>query len=867
MVAIANTLDLGLEINRSAHARLGVVAAENLTRDEAAERARLLTVASYDVELDLTTALDEPQHFLSTSTVAFDCGASGVTTHIDITADRIVSATLNGEPIDASAAFTGRRLAIAPTVGANELRVVASCVYSRSGEGLHRFVDPVDKEVYLYTQFETFDAHRMFACFDQPDLKSSFRFVVAAPGHWKVLSNMPSSRDGDVHTFSPTPVQSTYITAIVAGPYVGTTAKHRDIELGVYCRASLGEYLDANDIIEISRQGFDAFEPLFGTAYAWPKYDQIFVPEFNAGAMENAGCVTFAEAYVFRSRQTDAAYERRAVTVLHEMAHMWFGDLVTMRWWDDLWLNESFAEYVSTYVTALHTRWPDAWTSFCNVEKTWAYRQDQLATTHPIAADIEDIEAVLTNFDGITYAKGASVLKLLSHWVGEDAFFAATRAYFAEHAYSNTTLPDFLSALETASGRDMSTWAQEWLQTSGVNTLRPSFETDPDGRFTSFAIEQTAISEHPTLRSHRLRIGQYVDGADGLQRIGQVEVDMAGARTEVPALLGVAQPDLLLLNDDDLTYAKIRLDDRSWQTLVASIGRLTDSLARTLCWGAAWDMARDAEVTAGDYLDLVLAGIAQETEVGTVQTLLRLAAQTIDPYGDPARAAKRRERLATRAFELLDASETGGDLQLAFARAAAGAAVTDSQLSRVAAILDGSEVVDGLAVDTDLRWLLLQRLVATGRVDDAAIDAELERDNTSAGHRHSLTLRASRPTAEAKAEAWRAVVEQGDLPNADQAATIAGFVSFEQRELLAPYVDKYFDAIGEVYRTRSHEMAEQIVSGLYPMWASDAGTVEQTESYLAAEQPGAALRRMLVEARDALSRALRARDFDIASAT
>jgi aminopeptidase N len=572
--------------------------------------------------------------------------------------------------------------------------------------------------------------------------------------------------------------------------------------------------------------------------------------------------VTFTEDYVFRSRVTDAAYERRAVTVLHEMAHMWFGDLVTMRWWDDLWLNESFAEYVSTYVTAGHTRWPDAWTSFCNVEKTWAYRQDQLATTHPIAADIPDIEAVSTNFDGITYAKGASVLKLLAHWVGEDAFYAATRAYFAQHAFSNTTLPDFLGALETASGRDMSQWAAEWLQTSGVNTLRPQFETDDEGRFTSFTVEQSAIADHPTLRAHRLRIGLYVDGPDGLRRDHQVEIDVSGASTPVPALLGITQPDLILANDDDLTYAKIRLDDRSWQTLVSSIGKFSDPLARTICWGAAWDMARDAEVSAGDYLDLVLGGVAGETEVGTVQQLLRLAAQVIDPYGNPAKADERRRRLAARAFELLDASESAGDLQLAFARAAITNASDDGQLSRVAALLDGSETIDGLRIDTDLRWLLLHRLVATGRFGSEAVEAELERDNTSAGKEHALSALAARPTAEAKAEAWAAVVEKGELPNAEQGATIAGFVSFEQRSLLMPYLDAYFEAIGDLYRTRSTEMAQQLVTGLYPMWATDASTVERTDAYLRDEQPGAALRRMLVEARDALARALRAQARD-----
>ncbi|HVX68203.1 MAG TPA: aminopeptidase N [Mycobacteriales bacterium] len=838
------------------------MAAENLTLVEATERRRLLDVALYDVAIDLTAALSEPRRYRSTSTVTFSCIEPGATAHIDITADAIESATLNGTPIDVDRAFTGQRLELPPLEAANELTVVAQCVYSRTGEGLHRFVDPVDSEVYLYTQFETFDAHRMFACFDQPDLKATFRFVVDAPSHWRVLSNMPSKRDGGRHLFDPTPRQSTYITAIVAGPYEGRTDTHDGIDLGVYCRKSLLEHLDADDVLEVTKQGFDAFHALFDTRYGWPKYDQVFVPEFNMGAMENAGCVTFTEDYIFRSRTTDYSYERRAVTVLHEMAHMWFGDLVTMRWWDDLWLNESFAEYVSTYVTANHTRWPDAWTSFCNIEKTWAYRQDQLATTHPIAAVIPDIEAVSTNFDGITYAKGASVLKLLAAWVGEDAFFSATRAYFARHAHSNTTLQDLLDALETASGRDLTAWTQQWIQTAGVNTLRTEFEVDAEERFTSFAVRQEAIQEHPTLRMHRLRIGLYSNDDNGLQRQHQVEIDVAGERTEVPELIGVRRPDLVLLNDDDLTYAKIRLDDHSWQTLVSSIGRLTDPLARTLCWSAAWDMTRDAEVAAGDYLDLVLGGIGLETEVGTVQSLLRLAAQAIDPFGDPARSEERRARLAGRAFELLDSSTPGGDLQLAFARAAATNATGDVQLKRVAAIFEGREEIDGLVVDTELRWLLLRRLIATGRADDAQIDAELRRDDTSAGRCHALDLRAARPNAAAKAEAWRLIVESDELPNAEQGATIAGFVSYEQRDLLAPYVEAYFASIGDIYRSRSAEMAQQLIAGLYPYWATDASTIARTEVYLEQEQPGAALRRMLLEGRDALARALRSRERD-----
>ena len=837
--------------------------AENLTRAEAHERAALIDVDSYDVRLDLSMAIDEPSIFRSSSTIRFSCRQPGAGTHLDITADRIVAATLNGAPVDIEGGFTGQRLALADLAADNELQVVANCVYSRTGEGLHRFVDPVDKNVYLYSQFETFDAHRMFPCFDQPDLKATFAFTVEAPESWRVISNMPATQDGDVRVFEPTPRQSTYITAMVAGEYVGVEDSHDGIPLGVYCRKSLAEHLDADEVIKVTKQGFDAFHALFDSRYPWPKYDQVFCPEFNMGAMENAGCVTITEDYVFRSRTTDAAYERRAVTVLHEMAHMWFGDLVTMRWWDDLWLNESFAEFVSTQVTAESTRWPDAWTSFCTIEKTWAYRQDQLSTTHPIAADIVDIEAVTTNFDGITYAKGASVLKQLAHWVGRDAFFAATRAYFAQHAFSNTTLQDLLDALTEASGRDLSTWSKEWLQTAGVNTLRSRFEVDASGAFTSFDVVQEAPEDHPTLRSHRLRIGLYDRADAGLVRVRQVDVEVVGQSTAVPELVGVAKPDLVLLNDDDMTYAKIRLDEGSWRTLVDGIGQLGDPLARTLCWGAAWDMTRDAEVSCGDYLDLVLAGIGQETEIGTVQSLLRLASQAIDPYGDPARRDSRRTRLADRTLQLLDDSPSGSDFQIAFVRAAAANAVTDAQLARVAALLDGSESVDGLMIDTELRWALLHRLVVTGRAGDAEIEAELERDDTAAGRRHVLTLRSARPTAEAKAEAWRLVVEQDELPNADQGAVLAGFADYAHRELLAPYAAKYFDAINTIYRDRSSEMAQDIINGLYPYYVTTQETVDRTNAYLRDEQPGPALRRMLLEARDGLARALRAQARDV----
>ena len=842
----------------------GVSALENLTRDEARERARLLEVASYDVLLDLNLAPTDSPVFRSRSVVRFACTEPGASTYIDITADQILEATLNGEPIDVEIAFTGRRLQLPPLAADNELTIVADCVFMRTGEGLHRMTDPVDKETYLYTQFETFDAHRMFACFDQPDLKATFRFVVDAPSHWTVVSNMPSTREADRWSFEPTPKQSSYITALVAGAYHRVDSEHDGIPLGIFCRQSLAQYLDADEIFAVTRQGFDFYHQQFGYRYPWPKYDQLFVPEFNAGAMENAGAVTFLEDYVFRSRTTDAAYERRAVTILHEMAHMWFGDLVTMRWWDDLWLNESFAEYVSTRAAADATRWTQAWTTFCNIEKSWAYRQDQLPTTHPIASDIVDIEAVKVNFDGITYAKGASVLKQLAHWVGEDTFMKACAGYFRRHAFSNTTLQDLLDALAEASGRDLSTWSKEWLQTAGVNTLRPKFEVDDNGVFTSFAITQEAPEDHPTLRSHRLRVGLYDKTPRGLVRRHQVETDITGASTDVPDLVSQHQPDLILVNDDDLTYGKIRLDERSQRTLVEHVGELMDPMPRALCWTAAWDMARDAEMRAGDYLELVVNGVQLETEIGTVQSLLRLARQSIVPFGDKSKREQRLTSLSDRIIELLLAAPAASDTQLAYARALAANAMTDEQLKLIEDLLVGNRVPEGLAVDTELRWTLLERLIVMDRAGDDAIQAELDRDNTAAGRRHALALRAARPTAEAKAEAWELAVHDVSLPNAEQAAVITGFQQTEHRELLAPYVETYFDVIADAWESRTSEMAQQIVIGLYPSLIDTQDTVSRTDLYLREAQPVPPLRRLVTESRDNLARALRAqvRDTD-----
>jgi aminopeptidase N len=844
----------------------------NLTRDEAQARARIITVDSYDVTLDLTR--DEAT-FLSTTVVRFASTEPAERTFIDLVADGVREVELNGRALDPGEVFDGVRITLDDLGADNTLRVVADCRYMNTGEGLHRFVDPVDKAVYLYTQFEVADSRRMFTVFEQPDLKATFTFTVTAPAEWQVVSNAASPAPEPAGTglatwrFPATERMSSYITALVAGPYHRVQSEYRSgdrvIPLSLYCRSSLAEYLDSDVLFEETRQGFEFFERVFDYPYPFGKYDQLFVPEFNAGAMENAGCVTHNEDYVFRSRVPEVAYERRAVTILHEMAHMWFGDLVTMTWWNDLWLNESFAEWASTLAAAEATRWTSAWTTFANTDKTWAYRQDQLPSTHPIAAEINDLEDVEVNFDGITYAKGASVLKLLAAWVGRDEFLEGLRRYFRAFEWGNTTLSDLLGKLEETSGRDLKAWSAEWLETAGVNTLRPEFSTDENGKFTSFAVLQEAPDAWPTLRSHRLAVGLYGRTDKGLVRVDRVELDVTGARTEVPALVGLDQPDLVLLNDDDLTYAKIRLDERSLTTLNEAVGDLQDTLARSLCWAAAWDMVRDGEISTTAYMDLVLTGITRETDSSVTRTLLRQAETASILFSAPEHREATRQRLADGLARLLRDAPPGSDAQLQLARAFAAAAATDEHCATVAGILDDSAPLEGLSVDTDLRWHLLHYLVAAGRADEKAVDAELERDDTATGRRQAAAALAARPTAEAKQEAWSSVLDDDDLPNAVQTAIIGGFANASQLDLLRPYVAPYFDSIRSVWADRTNDTAQNIIIGLFPTLLAEPPTLDAADAWLAANTDAVpALRRLVIEARDGVARALRAQAKDAA---
>jgi aminopeptidase N len=854
------------------------VAVPNLTRDDARARAELITVDSYAIELDLTDGGGKPSErtFRSTTTVRFSATRPDAETFIDAIVDTFHTVTLNGDAVDLTGYRPQDGITLSGLQADNVLVVDADMLYTNTGEGLHRFVDPLDGETYLYTQFETADAKRMYACFDQPDIKASFAISATVPDHWEVASNgrpleVEDLPVGKVVHFATTPRISPYITALVAGPYHVERSSHDGIDLGLWCRRTLARHFDPGPLFEVTAQGFDWFHANFGVRYPFDKYDQLFVPEFNAGAMENAGCVTINEDYVFRSRVTDARYERRAETILHEMAHMWFGDLVTMRWWDDLWLNESFATYASALCQTNATRWRDAWTTFANVEKTWAYRQDQLPSTHPIAADAPDVQTAEVNFDGITYAKGASVLKQLGAYVGVEEFLAGLRDYFTRHAYGNTTLADLLAALERSSGRNLGDWSKLWLETTGINTIRPDFDVDDAGRYTSFEIVQeapTQIAVANTLRPHRLAVGLYDERDGQLVRTDRVELDVTGDRTAVPELIGVAQPALLLLNDDDLTYCKLRLDADSLATLRnGGIAKLADSLPRALAWAAAWDMTRDGELATRDYLALVLSGAELETDIGLMQSLTRQAMRALEIYADPQWADVGYTALADKALDRLHAAPAASDHQLAWAHTLIGAARTPEHIAALRGLLDGTDSVAGLAVDDELRWAIVATLSAHGALDAAQIDLELERDPSATGQRRAATARALQPSAEAKATAWRLAVEDDALPNSMQEAVIRGFAHPLQGELIKPYVQRYFAEIGDVWQRRTSELAQNVVVGLFPTWAAtiEAATVAAADAFLADPDVPTPLRRLVSEGRADVVRALAARETDAAA--
>ncbi|ALU70858.1 aminopeptidase N [Rhodococcus cerastii] len=816
----------------------------NLNRSEVAERSRTIDVTGYRVELDLRSAADSAAKTFSTVTT-IDLTSSAESTWLDFIGAAVDSVEVDGASIPVE--YDGSRIVLRGLGGSNVVRVAAHGHYSRSGEGLHRFVDDADDQTYLYTQYEPADARRVFACFEQPDLKAPFTFEVTAPDGWEVLSNQPATQTLSVDgaqrvTFAPTLPISTYITAIAAGPYHRVASSwsrgELTVELGAFCRASLAPHFDADNVFDITRQGLDFYAEHFDYPYPFGKYDQIFVPEYNLGAMENPGLVTFTEAYVFRGTATDEQHQRRANTILHEMAHMWFGDLVTMVWWDDLWLKESFADFMGSLVSAEATRFTDAWVAFAIKRKAWAYLQDQLPTTHPIVADIVDLEAAKLNFDGITYAKGASVLKQLVAFVGRDAFFEAARRYFKAHAFGNTTLVDLLDVLAETSGRDVREWARIWLQTTGVSTLSLDgtdlVQTDP--------------------RPHRLAVGIYDYNESGdLVRTERVELDITESRTPVDLPPGA----LTLLNDEDLTYAKVRLDAESLSTVEASLDRVSDPLARGVIWSSLWNSVRDAQLSVFRYLDMVERFAPAETDLAILSAILTDAQYAVLHYVPKSLRPNVSAGWLETTWKALFEAEPESGRQLAWARAlSAAAAVNDARAGELRSILDGTcPGPVGLALDPDLRWALWIALSATGHASVSDFDGELSKDSTSAGRTAYVRAAASIPDAETKAAAWASATTDASLSNDRLDATIAGFRSGTDPSLIEGYAVEYFSSLGKWWSERSIEIARRLVNGLFPA-AEDTSAVD---SWIQANaEAPASLRRLVLERRDHLARDLRA---------
>jgi aminopeptidase N len=845
------------------------VPGKNLTRDEAATRSTLIKTHSYRIDLDLISSAET---FVTKTTVKFSGLKPGQSTFIDAVGKRVIAATLNGVAFDVKD-YDGETIHLPALAAENELFLEIEAPYSNTGEGLHRFVDPADNEVYLYTQFETGDARQMYACFDQPDQKATFTISAITPKHWEVISNYDVDSVTDVGTdskltqFKESQVISTYVTAIVAGAYQHVHDEYvgeKTIPLGIYARKSFFQYVDAENIFKVTKQGFAYFEKTFGLAYPFGKYDQLAVAEYNWGAMENVGCVTFHEdVLIFRSKVIESARLGRASTILHEMAHMWFGDLVTMAWWEDLWLNESFAEWASYMATSEATQYTHAWTEFNALRKNWAYRQDQLSTTHPIATEMKDLEDVKTNFDGISYAKGASVLQQLVEHVGRENFIKGLRIYFTKHAFKNTTLNDLMVELEATSGRDLKPWAATWLQTAGVNTLRPEIEIE-SGTYKKLAIKQeapTMPAGSQELRPHRLRVALFDISDTQLVKRKSVPLDVAGALSEVTELKGEKEADLVLINDGDLSYAKLRFDDRSIATLKSHLGGLNEPLARALIWASLWDSVRDGELSTSDYIAIALNALGTETDISIVSATTTNITTAIWQYASPAHREGLRATVADALKKFLTAAASGSDHQLAFARGFAESAATPEQGKEILEILNGS--VKGLTVDAEIRWHFVICAVKRGLLGATEIDAELAKDNTAHGKQYRALAHAAIPTSVAKERAFKSVTEDV-LSNTIHSYTCRGFNVAMQSELLTPFIDQYFSMLIDLWNTKGYEIAETTATLLFPGFNVSDSTLAKTQNWLdvtGKDAPGA-LRRVIIEGRDALARSLRAQKKD-----
>ena len=833
-----------------------------LTEADASARAERGSDCRYELALDLTKGAPT---YRGDVTIAFALEGAGDVT-LNFRGKRIERLALNGA--EAPFAWLGRELTLpASALGPrNTLRIEYENDYDHGGDGFHQFIDPEDGEEYLYTNFEPFDAHRLFPCFDQPDIKARYRLTVTAPAEWTLTANAREAAaetlaDGRIRReYEETPPFSTYLFALIAGPYHVASEEHEGVPLGLLCRKSMAQYLDTDELFTITRQGLDFFGEFFDYPYAFGKYDQIFVPEFNHGAMENVGAVTFNESMVYRDPPTENQRRRRAEVILHEMAHMWFGNLVTMRWWNDLWLNESFATYMSYLAMEGATRFQSGWQDFNNGIKNWAYRQDQLVTTHPIAGTVRDTDETFLNFDGITYGKGASVLKQLVATIGLDGFREGMRRYFRTYDYGNASLRDFLGSLEEGSGRELGEWSRLWLETASLNTIRAQWESDGE-RLTSLELSQTAPADYPTIRPHTLETGLLTD--DGAATaIEAVPAVLEGERAEVEAARGRARPALVYPNFNDHAYAKIALDDESVAWAREHIERVGDDLLRQQLWSTLWSMVRDQQLKSTDFLAIVREKIGFERNTELVDSVLGHAANAQGRYA-PAdrREAEGRLLFATAREGLLAAPDA--DTRIIWGRALVGFAAHPDDLAYLGRLADGEETVPDFELDQDMRWGVAARHVAHGLPGAAErVAAEAGRDPSDRGQRAQLRCGTAPPDAGVKAEAWARFTGEGYGSVYLNRAAMSGFNWTHQADLLAPYVDAFFERAGGIFAERDREFATVFYGGLFPGYRVERDTLDRARALLdATPEEQAVLQRMLRESIDDLGRAIACREY------
>ncbi|MFJ9003818.1 aminopeptidase N [Streptomyces canus] len=821
----------------------------SLTREEAGERGSLLLVHSYGVDLDLTTGSDT---FRSTTKIRFDACEAGTETFLDIEPKELRSITLNGRQLDVSALRDGR-FPLTGLAAENEVVVVADMSYSHECEGLHRYTDPADGETYVYSFVYVDNARRVFACFDQPDLKAPYVFELLVPETWQVLGNSEAVRTGPGRwKLTESPALATYLTALVAGPYASFRTEHHGIPLGLHCRASLADSLktDVDEVFEITAQCLDAYTELFGVGHPFAKLDQVFVPEFSVLSLDHPGCVLLREQYLFSSAATDSERETRAVVLAHGLSLLWLAGLVTNTWWNDLWLGQSLADYMAHRVTSEVTRFPGPPTTFAARRKAQAYLPDQRPSTHPVSIEGPDVRTVQLELDRISYFKGHSVLRQLAAHVGDQALRTGLRTYFDRHTYSTATFADFLAAMSEAAGTDLTDWADKWLHSANVNTLTPEI-TVADGRVTSAAVLQGAPDSHPVLRPHTMDVGLYhPDGST------TVRVHVDGERTELPQLVGRPAPSFLLLNDGDLTYAKIRFDAGSLTALPDMLPRLS-SLNRAMVWCALLLGVQDGTYPAAAHLALVSRMVQEESELSILAEVLEqarndVADRFLAPEERPAAMARVAEALRGR----LARTDADDERMITLFR---GLVEFTADTMELSGWLAGDGLPPGLVLDTDVSWRIRYRLAVLGGMDTADIAAAVHAGPGAVAEQYAAKCRAALPEASAKNEAWTTIMHGSDLSNYELWSLAEGFWQPEQTALTEPYVERFFTDMPAAADRRGDLVLDLLLRFLYPRYATGPGTLAAAKRMLALDGLPVTLRRRVADHTHDLRRVVAAR--------